>query len=421
MTPLPLPRYKKRLILTKNSSNNKKNTMTFSSNGLAILALLGSTAAFAPSSVIAHRHSSTTVCSAGGFGATTSKSASKRKGNKKSKQKPSILSDIEIDEIPNESSLTPRLDRFGLPLPTEDDIFPPLTSDVVRTRVTDRDEFKKDEVADAIRNHIGVNLDIFDESGHSIHEEKSNNGSSRWRLKLLHKDPPVFIVENFFSELEVQDYKSMIESKVNNKGNKDAVQISSPTFSSYLSLSRRTSTTWFCRYESVTSLLAKAQALLNVDLTQMEEPQLVRYRTGEEFSWHYDEIPSTQLSNGGQRLATLLVYLNDLEDDRGGGTVFRDLNYPVNEGEKGSTKDNYNQLTVRPKQGTALVFFPAFKDGNPDPRTLHKGEVALDTKMIAQLWIHEREYQASVPENNLQIDAADGVREELERLGLKIA
>lgn len=171
-------------------------------------------------------------------------------------------------------------------------------------------------------------------------------------------------------------------------------------------------------------LLAKAQALLNVDLKQMEEPQLVRYRTGEEFSWHYDEIPSAQLSNGGQRLSTLLVYLNDLEDDRGGGTVFRDLKPPVNESnkrkEKGSSKGNDNQLTVRPKSGTALVFFPAFKDGNPDPRTLHKGEVALDTKMIAQLWIHEKEYQASVPENNLQVDAANGVREELERLGVNL-
>jgi len=304
-------------------------------------------------------HVSTTSRSAGGFGATSKITSSKKKGNKKSKQKPSILSDIQVNEAPNESSFTPRLDRFGLPIPTEDDIFPLLTSDVVRIPVTDRDEFKKDEVADAIRNHIGVNLDIFDENGHSIHEEKSNNGSSRWKLKLLHNDPPVFIVENFFSDSEVEKYTSMIASNENNNGggNRDAVQISSPTFSSSLSLSRRTSTTWFCTYESMTSLLAKAQALLNVDLKQMEEPQLVRYRTGEEFSWHYDEIPSAQLSNGGQRLATLLVYLNDLEDDRGGGTVFRDLKYPLNESskrKKGSTKDNGNQLTVRPKKGTAL-------------------------------------------------------------------
>mmetsp|Transcript_30028 Transcript_30028/g.54427 ORF Transcript_30028/g.54427 Transcript_30028/m.54427 type:complete len:162 (+) Transcript_30028:3-488(+) len=159
----------------------------------------------------------------------------------------------------------------------------------------------------------------------------------------------------------------------------------------------------------------------------MEEPQIVRYRTGEEFSWHYDEIPSTQLVNGGQRLATLLVYLNDLEEDRGGGTVFRDLASPPiprdggdekkSKRNRGAKTSSVSPLTVRPKTGTALLFFPSYKDGTPDIRTLHKGEVALDTKMIAQLWIHEREYRAGVPKGNLQADAMEGVRLEAERLG----
>jgi hypothetical protein len=75
---------------------------------------------------------------------------------------------------------------------------------------------------------------------------------------------------------------------------------------------------------------------------------------------------------------------------------------------------------VRPKRGRALVFFPAYKkDGTPDPRTLHKGEVAQDKKHIAQLWIHEREYQAAVPEGNFQSEAVDGVNTELARLGLQ--
>ena len=376
---------------------------------LSVPASCVSAFAVPPSSI---RHV-TTAMFAGGFGA---KNASKKKANnKRKKTKSSILSDIEVSEASEAISSAPKLDRFGLPIPTEDDIFPPLNEDVVRIPVTN-EEFKREQVADAIKNHIGVNLDMFDEDGNSIHEETSpdGNNSNRWRLKLLHQDPPVLSVENFFSESEVEKYKSMIESNVgNNDGDNGAVQMSSPTFSASLSLSRRTSTTWFCMYESVTCLLAKAQALLNVETSQMEEPQLVRYRTGEEFSWHYDEIPAAQLCNGGQRMATLLVYLNDLEDDRGGGTVFRDLKSPKKRG------SSDNELTVRPKGGTALIFFPAFKDGTPDQRTLHKGEVALDTKMIAQLWIHEKEYKASVPNNNLQDDAAAGVKEKLEQLGIK--
>lgn len=324
-----------------------------------------------------------------------------------------------------EESDSPKLDRFGLPLvPTEDTIFPPLDSDISRIPVECNDDknFNREEVADAIKNHLGVNLDVFGVDGYSMHDEEQSNGESssgKWLLKLLHKDPPVFQIDNFFTAEECESYKNMVGpvNEINDSEPPKAVQMTSPTFSSK-SISRRTSTTWFCRYEGVPTLLSKAQQLLNVDLSQMEEPQIVRYRTGEEFSWHYDEIPSMQLSNGGQRLATLLVYLNDLEEERGGGTVFRDLTPPINvidggndvdngrttsksrsskRKNKGSAKSKSNtkqQLTVRPKTGSALLFFPSYKDGTPDIRTLHKGEVALDTKMIAQLWIHERDYQA---------------------------
>ena len=324
---------------------------------------------------------------------------------------------------------------------TEDDVFPPLSPDIKRIPADNVDEFNQDDVAEAIKNHLGVNLNVFDKDGYSTHEEEEGN---KWKLKLLHNDPPVFQIDNFFTEDECQSYMSMVDPQSKHDDQQqqsNAVQMTSPTFSS-LSISRRTSTTWFCRYKSVTTLLAKAQRLLNnVKLNQFEEPQVVRYRTGEEFSWHYDEIPKTsQLSNGGQRLATLLVYLNDLEEDRGGGTVFRDLTPPTadaaaagsseNKGKKSKrskgnnttsnnndSNNNKQHLTVRPRTGTALLFFPSYTDGTPDQRTLHKGEVALDTKMIAQLWIHENEYQAGVPEGNLQSDAVDGVEREAARLG----
>eukprot|EP00571_Detonula_confervacea_P001433 CAMPEP_0172323428 /NCGR_PEP_ID=MMETSP1058-20130122/48720_1 /TAXON_ID=83371 /ORGANISM="Detonula confervacea, Strain CCMP 353" /LENGTH=435 /DNA_ID=CAMNT_0013039421 /DNA_START=1 /DNA_END=1308 /DNA_ORIENTATION=- len=376
---------------------------------------------------------STTCFAGGGFGASKSKLSSKKKTKKPKSKSIGFLEELEVSSAKQQE--LPKLDRFGLPLvPTEDTIFPPLDSDISRIPVDYNDgdatdqNFNREEVADAIKNHLGVNLDVFDTSGYSIHKEEQNNGessSSKWLLKLLHQDPPVFQIDNFFTAEECESYKTMVGPNENNSEPPKAVQMNSPTFSS-LSISRRTSTTWFCRYEGVPTLLSKAQQLLNVDLSQMEEPQIVRYRTGEEFSWHYDEIPSTQLSNGGQRLATLLVYLNDLEEDRGGGTVFRDLTPPIinsgnNNGKskrnKGSAKSNTKQLTVRPKTGTALLFFPSYKDGTPDIRTLHKGEVALDTKMIAQLWIHERDYQAGVPEGNIQTDAMEGVEQEAKRLG----
>src|SRR5210317_1236337 len=72
---------------------------------------------------------------AAGFGASK-KSTSKKK---KPKSKSSILDEIQVDDTPTQAPLTPKLDRFGLPIPTEDDIFPPLTSDVVRVPVQEND------------------------------------------------------------------------------------------------------------------------------------------------------------------------------------------------------------------------------------------------------------------------------------------
>eukprot|EP00578_Thalassiosira_sp_NH16_P012376 CAMPEP_0181123802 /NCGR_PEP_ID=MMETSP1071-20121207/26114_1 /TAXON_ID=35127 /ORGANISM="Thalassiosira sp., Strain NH16" /LENGTH=414 /DNA_ID=CAMNT_0023209009 /DNA_START=89 /DNA_END=1333 /DNA_ORIENTATION=+ len=375
---------------------------------------------------------STSHFGGGGFGASKSKVVPSKKKTKKPKKSKSagFLDELEVSTSSSSSrsasqisSSSPKLDRFGLPVPTEEDIFPPLAPDITRIPSNKDHDFNREEVADAIKNHLGINLNVFDEDGLSMHREQNGKSSesTQWSLNQLHKDPPVFQIDNFLTEEECESYKSMVEPNDNEPPK--AFQITSPTFSS-LSISRRTSTTWFCKYDGVTTLLSKGQQLLSVGLSQMEEPQIVRYRTGEEFSWHYDEIPSTQLSNGGQRLATLLVYLNDMEEGSGGGTVFRDLSPPTvssrngkRKRSKGPANSNTNQLTVRPKMGTALLFFPSYKDGTPDVRTLHKGEVALDTKMIAQLWIHEREYRAAVPEGNRQTDAMDGVKQEAARLG----
>ncbi|KAL3925854.1 MAG: hypothetical protein SGARI_005771 [Bacillariaceae sp.] len=124
---------------------------------------------------------------------------------------------------------------------------------------------------------------------------------------------------------------------------------------------------------------------------QMEEPQIVRYERGQEFSWHYDEVPPPQLNNGGQRLATMLVYLTSVPDGKGGGTTFRDL----------KNSDN-GELVMQPKRGACLLFFPAFADGTPDDRTLHKSHVleSDDPKWIVQMWIHQNAYSAVLPTGN---------------------
>ena len=328
---------------------------------------------------------------AGGFGAS---SAKKSKGKKSKKKRSSIMEEMRRP-APEEFKRDdiPQLDRFGLPIRTAENFFPPLPDDV--ELVSSKGKTTIELVQKSMSKHISLNYDVLDDDA----VEKGSDNRNPWKLNLLHQSPPVLEIENFFTSRECQEYKSIAQTD-------DVLQVDSATFSN-LATSKRTSTTWYCNFNQVPTLLAKAKHLLNdLPLEQMEEAQIVRYKTGQEFSWHYDEIPSTQLANGGQRIATLLVYLNTIEN--GGGTIFRDLKDAEGKG---------GELTMRPKEGSALLFFPAFADGTPDDRTLHKGEVAVDEKMIAQMWIHERNYTPVVPEGNSHEAARDSLRSKEIELG----
>merc|ERR1712188_298713 len=77
-------------------------------------------------------------------------------------------------------------------------------------------------------------------------------------------------------------------------------------------------------------------------------------------------------------VATVLVYLNDVA--RGGCTSFSKLG-----------------LSIQPKKGTALVFFPASLDGMLDQHYLHAAEPALDLKWVSRSGSGRRRTTASRP------------------------
>ena len=145
-------------------------------------------------------------------------------------------------------------------------------------------------------------------------------------------------------------------------------------------------------------------------INRWEEPQTVRYQQSEKFTWHLDAIaPSEHLDeSGGQRVATLLVYLTDIGEGKGGSTAFRDL---------GGERNKY--LKVQPKKGSALLFFPAAGgiEGTPfDIRTLHAGEAlseeAIEDKWIAQMWLRENSnYKPTAPPGNSHAAATDAISE----------
>ena len=125
-------------------------------------------------------------------------------------------------------------------------------------------------------------------------------------------------------------------------------------------------------------LLQKIQALTNKPFGHMELPQVARYTDNQRYVEHYDGVdPHTDAgrafcANGGQRIATILCYLNDV--DEGGATAFRRCQPP---------------FECKPVKGMALIFFPGFMTGELDTDALHAGMPAIDTKWVSQVWIRQ--------------------------------
>lgn len=188
-------------------------------------------------------------------------------------------------------------------------------------------------------------------------------------LRAVHGDPPIFEIDDVFDEATCESYIGKAE-QVGHK-------VQSRTFNSALSGSVRTSTTWYLPYDKVPELVEAVEKLTGVPASHFEEPQIVRYEIGQQFSWHGDSIPKSMQQDSGNRLATFILYLNTLPSIAGGATSFKDLS-----------------IQCSPDQGKGLLFFPCYADGSADDRTFHCGQIAMETKWIAQIWIHERPYHS---------------------------
>ncbi len=144
---------------------------------------------------------------------------------------------------------------------------------------------------------------------------------------VLHVDPLVISIDDFFTHDECDRYISMSEAPSKSSSAPEMTR-SKTVGKDADAKAQRTSTTWFHHFKEVPELMSKASRLLGLDgIHHWEEPQTVRYRRNEKFTWHLDALaPSDDLASfGGQRTATLLVYLTELTESDGGATIFRDL------------------------------------------------------------------------------------------------
>lgn len=145
---------------------------------------------------------------------------------------------------------------------------------------------------------------------------------------------------------------------------------------------RTSSGAYFARGE--TELVARIERriadLTGVPVDHGEPLQILHYPPSAEYRPHWDYFDPAHpgsaklLEKGGQRVATLVIYLNDVT--AGGATTFPQVG-----------------IDVLPRKGNAVYFAYATDDGQVDPRTLHGGSPVVEgEKWIATKWLRQRAY-----------------------------
>jgi hypothetical protein len=135
-----------------------------------------------------------------------------------------------------------------------------------------------------------------------------------------------------------------------------------------------------------TVLLARHRmaAATGCPIVGFEAPTILHYAPGQEFAPHWDYFDpevagyAARMNDGGQRIVTFLVYLND--DFEGAETDF-----PV------------MKWRYRGKKGDAIFFWNVDPSGAPDKRTYHAGlPPTRGEKWLLSQWIRERAAQPPV-------------------------
>lgn len=190
------------------------------------------------------------------------------------------------------------------------------------------------------------------------------------------KLPRVVLFGNFLSEQECDELVAMAASRLERS---HTVQTS--TGGSELNEARTSEGMFFERGENelCARIEARIAALVRWPVINGEGLQVLHYGPGAEYQPHYDyfdpKAPGTPtlVSRGGQRVGTLVMYLNT--PTKGGGTSFPDVG-----------------VEVAPIKGNAVFFSYLVPD--PATKSLHGGSPVIEgEKWVATKWMRLGEFR----------------------------
>jgi len=188
-------------------------------------------------------------------------------------------------------------------------------------------------------------------------------------------------------------YPEIIPNLITENQNREILQYASSRFSPSVvggglknivdSQSRISETAWIPKENPIVrDIYQKICSKYNLNFENAEDLQVVKYEANNFYKAHHDSFPFYEpdfLSQGGHRVLTILIYLND--DFHGGETRFPNLD-----------------KTIKPVRNSAIVFHPLDKENKKcHPKALHAGmPVKYGTKYICNIWIRESPYKYDI-------------------------
>jgi len=206
-----------------------------------------------------------------------------------------------------------------------------------------------------------------------LFRRKSNFGKSNYK-------------NNGFSSIDANYTKPVVIKDVITKKEADyIINEAKKTFKKsmivggYDSSIRKSETTWLYKSDPIVyNIINRVCNISGHSIENTEALQVVRYKPGGYYNEHHDACCEKDskcnefIQNGGQRVLTMLIYLND--DFTGGSTKFPKLN-----------------LDIKPPKYGGVMFRPLEEDSNRcHPYALHKGTpIKTGEKYICNIWIRE--------------------------------
>lgn len=196
------------------------------------------------------------------------------------------------------------------------------------------------------------------------------------KKNMISLEPEVFTIDNFLNNKECEHIIKLAKPHLKRS-------VVSGDKKGFISDLRTNSNCWIAHdTDKITHDVAqKISKLVNIPLKNAEAFHVIHYDLKQEYKNHYDAYlfdnsPKSIrcLKNGGQRLKTVLCYLNDVV--KGGSTKFTIL-----------------KKEVKPAKGKLLMFSNVYNNSNiRHPSSEHCGSpVEKGVKYAFNLWFRENE------------------------------